>query len=128
MLVCSLYNFRILNGTTGLYDRSDSRPGRLIDSIPKWEKSIGCHHSPLGRWMGLLDTYLYRVHPAHLAGPHADRLAILRQDNGIGFDVLDNPPAELQVAPFRLGWLAVRNNLGIRAQKVTVRFLNQDST
>src|SRR5215204_2253469 len=81
----------------GLDNRRNPRPGRLIDPIPEWKESIGCHYSTLGRWLSLLDTYLYRIYPAHLSGPNADSSPLFGEHDGVGLDVFDDTPSKIEV-------------------------------
>src|SRR6187401_3449204 len=81
----------------GLNNRRNPRSGCLIDPIPKWKESIGCHYSTLGRWLSLLDTYLYRIHPAHLSRSDTHGSPLFGEHDGIGLDVFDDSPGKIEV-------------------------------
>ena len=70
------------------------------------EERIGCEHETFGKYVlaflleggsRLLEGYLRRTYAVHLACTHAIGHSVLSDHDGIGLDVLDYLPGEVQV-------------------------------
>ena len=74
-----------------------------VGAVAEREERVGGQHRPPGPRAGLLDGDPDRVEPAHLAGAHADDLAVLGQDDRVRLDRRADAPGEGQVAALGLG-------------------------
>ena len=75
--------------------------------------------------MGFLDTDFHRIDPAHLSCTHADRAAVVRENDRIRFHVLHHAPGEIEVSGFSFRRLSLRHDVGLRAEQNAIGFLQQ---
>src|SRR2546427_12425535 len=99
MLIRSLNNLSISNGSSRLDQSGNTCLGRFVDIVAKREKRVRSQHSALRARLRLLNTKPDRVHPAHLAGAHSYSSAALGKYDSVGLHMFHNFPRKIEVSP-----------------------------
>ena len=87
-------DFIVPDGASGLDYSGSASFGDLFHAVRKGKESIRGGDSALQRQNRLHGAYPGGVHPAHLAGAHADTLPIPGVDDGVRLHVLANFPSK----------------------------------
>jgi len=116
MLIGGLDDFLVPDAAARLDDGGYAGFGRRIDTVPEGKKGIRSQYCPFGWQQGFLDGYAGGIDPRHLAGTDADSLVAAGKYDGIGLDVLADPPSEIKRLVLGCGGCAMRHDLAVNCQ------------
>src|SRR5262245_46396478 len=97
VLVSGLNSFSVPERTTGLNNCRNSGLSCRVDSVAKRKKSVGCQAGTFGLFTGFFDADSNGIHTAHLPCANPQRLPLTGDNDGIGFDVLDDAEGESEI-------------------------------
>jgi hypothetical protein len=103
-------DFGVAHRTAGLDGGGGAGLGGGDQSVREREESVAANHAALEGKPGFArfpDGDAAGVDPAHLAGADAEGLPRVGVDDGVGFDVFDDPPAEQHGLEFLGRWVVV---------------------
>ena len=109
--VAGVDDFLIADAPAWLDDRRDPGCSSHFDVVCKWEERIAGKHRTLGLVAGMLERNVAAADAVHLASADADGYAVLGNDDGVGFDMLDHIPGENEIIQKRWIWLRFGDNL-----------------
>ena len=95
--VAGVDDFLIADAPAWLDDRRDPGCSSHFDVVCKWEERIAGKHRTLGLVAGMLERNVAAADAVHLASADADGHAVLGNDDGVGFDMLDDLPCKQQL-------------------------------
>src|SRR5215469_12233275 len=88
----------ILDGPAGLDDRRRAGGSNSFEPIREWKECIGGGDRSFKWKHSFLRAKTSGINTAHLACADADGLSLTRVDDGVGFDMLRDPPGEDEAA------------------------------
>src|SRR5215813_14600642 len=104
--VHSVDDLSVADRAARLDHRRDPRLETDFDPVGERKEGVGRHHRALDTIACPLDGDLGRLNPAHLTSSYAYRGEVPRDHDGVGLDVLDSEPCEIELFPFLGGGLA----------------------
>mmetsp|Transcript_3472 Transcript_3472/g.14174 ORF Transcript_3472/g.14174 Transcript_3472/m.14174 type:complete len:345 (+) Transcript_3472:164-1198(+) len=115
VLVAAVDGVLVAHGAAGVCDSLDARLTSLLDGITPCEgkERIGREHRTLRFVPGLLQRDPHRVDPVRLPRTHAQEPALGGDGDGVGLDVLDDPPRELERLVLFVGGVRVGDDLEV---------------
>ncbi len=131
MFVRGLDYVLVVDRAAGLDHRFDARLRGLLDAVREREEGVRSHDRalgvfPLGVFVGLHRRQSNRVDAGDLPHPDADRLRAVGKEDAVGLDVFQGLPREDHRLEFRLGRLALGDDLEVVARdRLEVALLNQ---
>lgn len=119
----------IANGATGLNDCTDACAGSFFDAIGEREEGVGGHDRTNDLLARFADGESNAIHAAHLASADAHEFGIAGEDDGVGFNVLNNFPGEFECASFLGTGVARRDaaELGV-GKSAGIAFLHKQAS
>mmetsp|Transcript_1941 Transcript_1941/g.3328 ORF Transcript_1941/g.3328 Transcript_1941/m.3328 type:complete len:578 (-) Transcript_1941:183-1916(-) len=99
VLIAAVHRVLVAHGAAGVHNGGDTRLARLLHAVAprKGEERVGGHHRALNLLPRLLQSDLHTLHAVRLPTAHAQHPVVLGDGDGVGLDVLDAGPGELDI-------------------------------